>query len=809
MRSNLTDSRSMSYNATSYTRPEIGFRPPSSPSPKSEAKPTRRLTLMPSEGWLPLLLLSIAVYSVVYSVTAAITIEYTGILWITTALGLLTGLLISKSRLFPQAVLHIGACIIGYWLAVFLTSVLAYHVSVLSMLSALRSVLGGGFAFTGAQGGNMIFLFYLSFLCFFLGYFGSWLIYRAHLPWLVALVYISIMIVNLNYAGKDEISFLILILVGSLILLIARVQLAGQLAQWRSDGLYTDTGWLRGMVNRFLRIAALFVLLILPFSWLLPVLGQPPSGVTFWNGLDNAWANLIHGNLPSWNNPGAFFTSNGAASAFFSDQLTITGSVTLPSGRVLSYKSSDGQGHYLVSFTFDKFDGYQSWTSQVGAISQSYNANVQLPLDNSIASYSLLTTEITVIQPPGGTRHYIFAPPTPGSLNVPTTLLTDNTGNFISAWMQTNPLRSNERYRATSEILNVSGGDLAGIPLLSNDSRAWTDDPNYYALQLYYLQKPDNLPPEILATAKQWIGDADTAYEAVTRLQNHLRNPGEFTYSLVNDPIPAKTDVVTWLLHTHKGYCTSYASAMVIMARLLGIPARMANGFSQGTYDTQSKTWLVDGSDAHSWVQVYFPGYGWVNFDPTPGFSGGNEANPAASPTPNGAGTPTTGNPTQTPHNPTPTPQATSVAQAGAGNPSNPPTDPSMMNGGRLLGFSLIILCCSLIVLGLSVMRYRNRRSSGGPSSQPVGRIYQRLCRLARLVGTPPTAWQTPYEFTYVLSRRFPQASTGLRRVADLFVRERWAGPYQAPAQAETRELERLWPRLRNTILRSPLSKRR
>ena len=58
---------------------------------------------------------------------------------------------------------------------------------------------------------------------------------------------------------------------------------------------------------------------------------------------------------------------------------------------------------------------------------------------------------------------------------------------------------------------------------------------------------------------------------------------------------------------------------MVVMARMLGIPARIVNGFTQGSL--QGNTWVVNGTDAHSWVQVYFPGYGWINFDPTPGYS--------------------------------------------------------------------------------------------------------------------------------------------------------------------------------------------
>src|SRR5205085_1043857 len=74
--------------------------------------------------------------------------------------------------------------------------------------------------------------------------------------------------------------------------------------------------------------------------------------------------------------------------------------------------------------------------------------------------------------------------------------------------------------------------------------------------------------------------------------------------------------------------------AMTIMARLLGIPARLVSGFSQGHFDTQRKVWVVSGGDAHSWVQVYFPGYGWISFDPTPGYTASGAAQPQPAPSP-------------------------------------------------------------------------------------------------------------------------------------------------------------------------------
>lgn len=794
MHSQLTESRPIPQSDP--------FQPWPAPSSQRPVAPLRRrFTFAPSEGWLPLFLLAIAVYSVVYSVTTAILISHTTILWIMTALGLLCGLAVSKSRVLPQAVLHLGACLIGFSLAALLTSALAYQTTFSTLFASLRAVIVGGSLLANPLNSEMVFLFYLSFLCFFLGYFGSWLIYHAHLPWLVALVYISIMLVNLNYVTTRDFSFLIVILVTPLILLIARTHLASQIVQWKHDGLYTDQGWLSGIATRFLRITALFLLLILPLSWFLPILNQPSSGVTFWNGLDNAWANLSHGNFSALSDPNSLFGPYQPPVDFFSNQLTITGNVKLPNGPVLSYTSSTPtQGQYLEAFTFDQFDGH-TWTSLLTGQNQDFPANSSIPQDVPYATTAPLSTSITIIQPPGGTKSYIFAPLQPSSFNVPVTLLRDSTGAFTSAWTQTNPLSSNEQYTVTSNVPIVSTSDLTAIPLPADDVTPWEADSNYGTLLTHYLQTPDNLSSIVKITAQNWTSNAHNAGEAVYDLQNHLRDTTIFRYSLQNPPVPSNIDAVTWLLQTHQGYCTYYATAMAVMARLIGLPARVANGFSMGHYDAQKKTWTVDGTDAHSWVQIYFPNHGWLNFDPTPGFAIPNQ--PPLNNTPTPSATPTHVSPSPTvpvnKHQLVPPPVNTTP-------PVNTPFSlDSLAVQNILLTFSLIFLLCSLIVLGLSIVHYQRNRS---PRSM-VTSVYTRLCRVAGLLGAPPAHWQTPYEYTFALSRRFPEAATALRRLADLFVRERWAAPQHAPAPTEQRDMAQLWPFLRNTLLRSPFKIRR
>src|SRR5207247_838152 len=97
-----------------------------------------------------------------------------------------------------------------------------------------------------------------------------------------------------------------------------------------------------------------------------------------------------------------------------------------------------------------------------------------------------------------------------------------------------------------------------------------------------------------------------------------LRSTGGFTYT-THPPRQGPAPLVDFVLHTKRGYCQHFAGAMALMLRYLGIPARVAEGFVSGTYDQKTRTWTVTDHDAHAWVEVWFDGYGWLPFDPTPG----------------------------------------------------------------------------------------------------------------------------------------------------------------------------------------------
>src|SRR6476619_8663360 len=116
--------------------------------------------------------------------------------------------------------------------------------------------------------------------------------------------------------------------------------------------------------------------------------------------------------------------------------------------------------------------------------------------------------------------------------------------------------------------------------------------------------------------ARRVVGRSTTPYAAVLALESWFRQTGGFRY----DESPPNVDgppLVAFVTTTKAGYCQHFGGAMALMPRVLGIPARVAVGFTSGTPD--GGDWIVTDRDAHAWVEVWFAGQGWVPFDPTPG----------------------------------------------------------------------------------------------------------------------------------------------------------------------------------------------
>lgn len=135
-------------------------------------------------------------------------------------------------------------------------------------------------------------------------------------------------------------------------------------------------------------------------------------------------------------------------------------------------------------------------------------------------------------------------------------------------------------------------------------------------LAAVYLQLPAGLPQRVRDLARRVVGDAATPFDQAVRIQDYLRHSYEYTLNV--PPPPAGRDVVDYFLYDAPGgFCSYYSTAMAVMLRSQGIAARVASGYATGTYDYQRGAYRVTPYNAHAWVEVYFPGYGWIEFEPT------------------------------------------------------------------------------------------------------------------------------------------------------------------------------------------------
>jgi len=163
------------------------------------------------------------------------------------------------------------------------------------------------------------------------------------------------------------------------------------------------------------------------------------------------------------------------------------------------------------------------------------------------------------------------------------------------------------RYQATSDIAQTSASSLRSA------GQAYPPE-----VLSSYLGLPalDSRIPEL---ARKITASADNDYDRAAALETYLRT--HFGYSLQLSRTVPHDPLANFLFERRQGHCEYFASSMAVMLRILGIPSRVVNGFRTGEFNDLTSQYVVRASNAHSWVEAYFPGHGWVAFDPTPGAS--------------------------------------------------------------------------------------------------------------------------------------------------------------------------------------------
>jgi transglutaminase-like putative cysteine protease len=355
------------------------------------------------------------------------------------------------------------------------------------------------------------------------------------------------------------------------------------------------------------------------------------------------------------------------------------------------------------------------------------------------------------------------------------------------------PTTSAGQYTATVEYSTATTTELQA---------AGTDYPDWvhqYATLPTRGYRSPLVEDEIRSLAQKIVGDAGarTPYDAAHAIEAYLRDSQNFIYSL-DARTPQGRDPIEYFLFTsHRGYCEFFATSMGDMLRSLGIPTRLVNGFGPGSFDTQYNAFVVRGEDAHTWVEVYFPKYGWIPFEPT--------ADPTNASYQVIARGQTGTNPCSRDDNCDPT---SVLSGLGGGTPASDRLPPGVRNEGngaiagggfhvgaldataltRIAGIFIALLLLLLVLAS----RYLRPRT--------VMAVWKRTLALARLAGARWRPGETPFELGRRLRGEFPETAEPMSTLASSFVVAAYAPPEVA---ATTRgSVMEAWSALRPMLLR-------
>ena len=407
---------------------------------------------------------------------------------------------------------------------------------------------------------------------------------------------------------------------------------------------------------------------------------------------------------------------------------------------------------------------------------------------------ALATFGVNLVLPPVGNADIMFYPGqlyhvdrqtmaleanVPGDSSSTTPLVT------IDRLAAVNPPRSTGKYNITVEYPDVTEADLrsAGVQYPT-----WLGP--YMTLPDQTYRSPD-LIRRIHDQAVQVTQGATNPYDQAKAIQDYLRS-SEFHYTLTPPPPPPGVDPLDYFLFTSKqGYCEYFATAMGDMLRSLGIPARLVNGYGPGAFDTTLGRYIVRGEDAHTWVEVYLPTYGWIPFEPT---ADGAYFPIQRSALPNLCLRDSScNNPGQVPGNGvtvTPTPGSQRGLQdipnsiGGSGGPG-------ALDANALTKIVGVLLALLLLIVAFAARYLRPRTVMG---------VWRRTLVLARLAGAEVQPGETPLELSRRLARVFPEAAGAIRALAGGFVVAAYAPP--DVAESTRTSVMEAWSSLRPLMLR-------
>ena len=555
-----------------------------------------------------------------------------------TLLGLALGYSIYSRKVATFFAIAYGVCLIPWQLGLTMEPEVAWLERLESLRGRLVVVLQE-LAQREAITDSILFLLLMSLVFWALSIYASFTLVRYAHSWRVVLpLGLTALIIHIFDPLLTSRSWYLAFILFFSLLLVARVVYIKHRATWIEQNTHMppDVGF---DLARFTLVVA-FILVL--FAWNVPIaVGQFRPAAKVWQTATNPWMNLYDRFSYAF---ASLKASVGLVSDVFGERLPLGLGVPLSEEEILEVEAP---GHSPQELRY-------YWRARVYSVFENNEWKIGLTEENT----QLFPSGDDLNQPGVEAREKIsftfyplhaistmYVAPQPVWISRPTktAMVTNLDGTIDLESIQSQEyIKPGEKYEVRASLSAVTIKDLR---------EAGTDYPQWVIDR--YLQLPADITPRTYELAQRLAEGQETPYDITAAVTNYLR--AHITYQQTIDAPPSGVNRIDWFLfETQKGFCYYYATSEIVLLRSLGIPARMAVGFAQGERQAESLItqpggqvspyaeldeivkYVVRRNDAHAWPEVYFPGIGWVEFEPTTGQdplyrpSGEDISNPAA-----------------------------------------------------------------------------------------------------------------------------------------------------------------------------------
>ena len=728
-----------------------------------------RRYLQPREGWLSAALLMVMLLSLSWSVQRAEWLEQSEFLVPIAFFALLLGAVLGLSSLSVAIVLPISALIgavIVLWTvgSEYFPQEASQGARFLGLrddaINWVRILVDRGYAPQLSP-----YALGLGLLMWVTAFIAAYTLYRHHRVLDAILLVSALLIANMSSTLADVFPYLVLFMLAALLLWL-RAALIGR-----------EEGWQRRRVNEnsevpsaIMRSGLAFIAGSLVLSLVLTSVAVAAPLTAVWNNLDTVWIGVrenLDGFFGSLSNPDSRFTGTN-----FGPTFRLAGEWTSSDKAMLTVAASERL--YLRAVTYDIYNGH-GWDQSPGrereVASEGPTFGDESPEKPTIGdAFENETIEIEIQEPSG---RYLYSSGYPVKTFAPVLVVESGNQPFLGALKATGPLESGSTYSMTVAKSQATKAQLRV---------AGTDYPN--AIRQFYLGT-DGITQRTRDLALDVVGTASNPYDQAEALARFLQGDPTFRYRTnVRLPADPEQDFVDYFLFDREngriGFCEHYASAMVMMARTLGIPARMAAGFAPGEQvqspeappdAPRTQLWQVRQKNSHAWAELYFPGYGWQTFEATKSIRG------IARITGEAVASGGSGGPVATIPPGLSAREGEQFALPSSGEHIVGGYDPGDQapEAGAQGGNILVIAGLIAIVLGIAAWRWRRARRSLRFLT-PGDRQWRRLALAADRAGVAQRPSETIYEYAGWLEEQIPNQRPEIRTIADGKVWQSYSG---------------------------------